>query len=60
MTSPEYSHTKNVSNELSFPLVTHTTHFGIRFGRCGNLKPCFSSGQIEIQVFGQVFRPQDG
>jgi hypothetical protein len=44
MTSQESSHMKNVTNELSFPLVTHTTHFGIRFGRYGNLKLCFSSG----------------
>jgi hypothetical protein len=44
MTSPESSHTKNVANELSFPLVTHMTHFGIRFGRYGNLNLCFSSG----------------
>jgi hypothetical protein len=28
-------HMKNVANELSFPLVTHTTHFGIQFGRYG-------------------------
>jgi hypothetical protein len=44
MTSPEYSHTKNVANKLSFPLVTHTTHFGIGFGHYGNWKLCFSSG----------------
>jgi hypothetical protein len=44
MTSPESSHTKNVTNELSFLLVTHMTDFGIRFSRYGNLKLCFSSG----------------
>jgi hypothetical protein len=44
MTSLETSHTKNVTNEVSFPLVTHTTHFGIRFGRYGILNLCFSSG----------------
>jgi hypothetical protein len=35
---------KNVANGLSFPLVTHMTHFGIRFSRYGILKLCFSSG----------------
>jgi hypothetical protein len=43
MTSPETLHTKNVSNELSFPLVTHMTHFDIRFGCYGILKYCFGS-----------------
>jgi hypothetical protein len=38
MTSPETSYTKNVTNELSFLLVTHMTHFDIRFGRYGFLK----------------------
>jgi hypothetical protein len=46
MTSPETSHTKNVANELSFPLVTHMTHFDIWFGRYGILKSCFSSGHV--------------
>jgi hypothetical protein len=46
MSSPETSHTKNVANELSFPLVTHTTHFDIRFGRYGILNSCFSSGHV--------------
>jgi hypothetical protein len=32
MTSPETSYMKNVANEISFLLVTHTTHFDIRFG----------------------------
>jgi hypothetical protein len=40
----ETSHMKNVVNELSFPLVTHTTHFNIRFGCYDILKSCFSSG----------------
>jgi hypothetical protein len=44
MTSPEALHTKNVANELSFPLVTHMTHFNKWFGCYGILKPCFSSG----------------
>jgi hypothetical protein len=48
MTSPETSHTKNVANELSFPLVTHMTHFDIRFGRYGILTSCFSSGHIAV------------
>jgi hypothetical protein len=46
MTSPETSHTKNVTNGLSFLLVTHTTHFDIRFGRYGILKSCFSSEHV--------------
>jgi hypothetical protein len=46
MTSQETSHTNNVANELSFPLVTHTTHFDIRFGRYDILNSCFSSGHI--------------
>jgi hypothetical protein len=37
MTFPETSHTKTVTNELSFPLVTHMTHFDKRFGRYGSL-----------------------
>jgi hypothetical protein len=45
MTSPETLHTKNVSNELSFPLVTHTTHLDIRFGRYDILNFCISFGQ---------------
>jgi hypothetical protein len=35
MTSPETLYTKNVANELRFPLVTHTTHFDIWFGHYG-------------------------
>jgi hypothetical protein len=46
MTSPETSYTKNIINELSFLLVTHTTHFDMRFGRYGALKICFSFGQV--------------
>jgi hypothetical protein len=46
MTSPETSHTKKVANELSFPLVTHTTRFGIRFSRYGLLKSCSSSEHV--------------
>jgi hypothetical protein len=46
MTSRETSHKKNVANELSFPLVTHMTHFDIRFGRYGILNSCFSSGHV--------------
>jgi hypothetical protein len=44
MTFPETSHMKNVTNELSFPLVTHMTHFDKWFGCYGILKFCFSSG----------------
>jgi hypothetical protein len=43
MTFRETSHTKNVTKELSFALVTHTTHFDKRFGRYGILNSCFSS-----------------
>jgi hypothetical protein len=46
MTSLETLHTKNVTNELSFLLVTHTTHLDIRFGCYGNLKSYFSSGHV--------------
>jgi hypothetical protein len=63
MNSPETLYTKNVVNELSFLLVTHTTCFDIRFGRYGFLKSGFSAGQIldrmGIQLLGQVFGPQD-
>jgi hypothetical protein len=38
MTSPETSYMKNVANELSFLLVTHTARFNIQFGRYGFLK----------------------
>jgi hypothetical protein len=50
MTSPETLHMKNVANKLSFPLVTNTTHFGIRFGRYGILKYCSSSGQAKDRL----------
>jgi hypothetical protein len=46
MTSQNLRIQKNVTNELSFLLVTHMTHFGIRFGSYGNLKLCFSSGHM--------------
>jgi hypothetical protein len=46
MTTPETSSMKNVTNELVFPLVTHTTRFDIRFGRYSALKFCFSSGWV--------------
>jgi hypothetical protein len=55
---------KNVINELSFLLVTHTTCFDIWFGPYGILKSDLSAGQIldrqGLQVLGQVFGPQDG
>jgi hypothetical protein len=64
MISPESSYTKDVSNELSFLLVTHMSCFDIRFGRYGLLKSGFSARQIldslGIQVIGQVFGAQDG
>jgi hypothetical protein len=63
MTSPETLYTKNVVNELSFPLVTYMTCFDLWFGRYGFLKSGFSAGQIldrlGIPVLGQVFGPPD-
>jgi hypothetical protein len=50
MTSPETSHIKNVANGLSFPLVTHTTHFAIRLSRYGILKLCCSSGHAKDRL----------
>jgi hypothetical protein len=38
MTSQETLYTKNIVNELSFLLVTHTTCFNTRFGRYEFLK----------------------
>jgi hypothetical protein len=46
MTYPETLHMKNVANELSFPVITYTTHFDIRSGRYGILMSYFSSGHI--------------
>jgi hypothetical protein len=46
MTTPETLHMKNSTNELSFLLVTHTTHFEIRFGRYGILMSYFNSGHV--------------
>jgi hypothetical protein len=46
MTFLETSHKKNVANKLSFPLVTHMTHFDKWFGCYGILKSCFSSGYV--------------
>jgi hypothetical protein len=64
MTTPETLYTKNVTNELSFLLVTHMTSFGVWFGCYGFLKSGFSAGQIldrlGIQVLGHVFGGQDG
>jgi hypothetical protein len=64
MTTPATSYTKDVANELSFLLVTHTTCFDIRFGRYGFLKSRFNAIQIldslDIQVLRQVFGAQDG
>jgi hypothetical protein len=45
MISPENWYTKNVANELSFLLVTHTTRFDIQFGRYGILNSGSSSRQ---------------
>jgi hypothetical protein len=47
MSSLETLHMKKVANELSFLLVTHMTHFGIRFSRYGILKSCSSSEHVK-------------
>jgi hypothetical protein len=60
MTSPETSYIKNVTNEFSFLLVTHTTYFDIRFGHYSILKSGSISGQIGTQVFDLVFEPERG
>jgi hypothetical protein len=64
MTSLETSYTNDVSNELRFLLITHTTCFDIRFGCYRFLKSGFSARQIldslGIQMLGQDFGPQDG
>jgi hypothetical protein len=64
MTSLETSYMKNVTNELSFLLVTHMTCFDIHFYHYRFLNSDFSARQIldslAIQVLGQVFGPQDG
>jgi hypothetical protein len=56
MISPETSYMKNVTNDLSFLLVTHITCFYIWFGRYSILKSGFSAEQIldrlGIQVLG--------
>jgi RNA:NAD 2'-phosphotransferase (TPT1/KptA family) len=46
MTSLENSDMKNVAKKLSFLLVTHTTHFNIRFGRCGFLNSGYGAELI--------------
>jgi hypothetical protein len=47
MTFTKTSHMKNVANELSFLLVTHTTHFSIRFSCYGVLNSCSSSKHVK-------------
>jgi hypothetical protein len=63
LTSPEALYIKNVANELSFPLVTHTTCFNTRFGHYGFLKSGYGARQIldrlGIQMIDQVFGPQE-
>jgi hypothetical protein len=58
MTSPESSHMKNVTTELRFSLVTHTIWSLRQFEAL--LQFWTRDGQIEMQVFGHVFRPHDG
>jgi hypothetical protein len=46
MTSPETLYMKNVANKFSFLLVTHMTHFDLRYGRYGFLKSGYSADLI--------------
>jgi hypothetical protein len=46
MSSPETSYMKNVGDEFSFLLVTHTTRFDIRFGHYGFLKSGYGAKLI--------------
>jgi hypothetical protein len=46
MTSLETLYTKNIVNELNFPLITHTACFDIRFGRYGFLKSGYGAELI--------------
>jgi hypothetical protein len=61
MNSQKTLYTKNVANELRFPLVSHTTCFDTWFGHYGFLKSGYGAGQIldrlDIQVNDQVFGP---
>jgi hypothetical protein len=47
MTFLETSHMKNVANKLSFPLVTHMTHFDKRFSCYGILMSYSSSEHVK-------------
>jgi hypothetical protein len=64
MTLPETLYMKNVSNELIFPLVTHTTCFDTQFGRYVFFKSGYSADQIpdrlDVQMIDQVFGLQEG
>jgi hypothetical protein len=64
MASPKTFYTKDVVNELSFLLVTHTTYFDIRFGRYKFWKSGFNTDlvldRLGIHALGQAFGPQDG
>jgi hypothetical protein len=64
MTSLETSYAKDVTNELSFLLVTHTTCSDIGFDCYRLLKSGFGARQIldnlGIHMLGQDFGPQDG
>jgi hypothetical protein len=61
MTLPETLYTKDVVNEPSFLLVTHTTNFNIQINRYEFLKSVFAAEQIldrlTIQAFDQIFGP---
>jgi hypothetical protein len=63
MTFPETLYTKDVANELIFPLVTHTTSSDIQSNRYEFLKSDLDAEQIldrlTIQTFHQNFGPQD-
>jgi hypothetical protein len=60
---PRNLYTKDVTNEPSFLLVTHTTCFDIRINRYEFLKSDFAAeqilGRLTIQAFDQNFGPQD-
>jgi hypothetical protein len=63
MTSSETLYTKNVVNELSFSLVTHTAHLDTWLGHYGFLKSGYGADhnldRLDIQVLGQVFVLQE-
>jgi hypothetical protein len=63
MTFSETLYTKDVANEPSVLLVTHTTSFNIHLSRYEFLKLDFAAEQIldrlTIQALDEIFGPQD-